>query len=534
MVSANNNVWNVQAPLLLSRWRDNDIHAEAYNGNGDSNLRVPSATTTTTTALTSTFPSAAIATAAAAATSAGRGFASLSLSSSVLVPYTTSSSSYTPIRTMDRIGDQRLRPYENYSDNRHQHHSHFYHRMRQQYHQQHLQRMEQQQHLAVAAHAEEQVAAAVAANAMVAVDSGLERLQLILDSIRGNNYAQLNVNVGATASARMAVPSLGIDTLVPLAMGGVDDDVVAEDILEGHDGNDISHASTLPIHEEINSSAAVEELGDGQNDSPSAHHVATTSTVAGDMITNNFSPIAAPPTGSCVALPTAGRPVRQAAMRGMERISAAIATHGRGGGGGMAYSPSAVATTTRTIRLSTRNASSSGGGKKKQKKATVIHGLGTTNHNNDDGSRSNKMNTTYASAHTSTPTSPVDKKEGSKPSAVPSPPICCICLEEPSNDELSSIDSCTHPFCFSCIEQWADQENTCPLCKAKFYKIDRVNTISRKRKDIDSESEEKGGEEPRHDKEEERSSKRVRNRDQRSNVHRYSSLESIFGKRMML
>jgi hypothetical protein len=531
----NNNVRNAQAPLLLSRWRDYDAHTEAYTGIGDSNLRMPSAMTTTATALASTFHSAAIATvaaaAAAAAASAGGGFASSSsLSSSVLVPYTTtSSSSYTPIRTMGRIGDQSLRPYENYSDNRHQHHSHFYHRIRQQYHDQHPQRRMEQQQLAVSMHAEQRVVAAVAANAMVAVDSGLERLQLILDSIRGNNYyAQLNVNDGATASARMLVSSLGIDTLEHLAMGEVDDDVVVVDILEGNDGNDTSNASTLPIHEEINSSAAIEELGEGHNDPPSAHHsttAATTSTVAGGMLINNFSPVAAPPTGPCVALPTAGRPVRQAAMRGMERISAAIATHGRGGGGGRGMAtPSAVATTTRittrTIRLGTRNASSTGGSKKKRRKATVIHGPGT---------RSNEINTTVASTHTF-----ADEREGSKPSAVPSPPICCICLEEPSNDELSSIDSCTHPFCFSCIEQWADQENTCPLCKARFHKIDRVHSISRKRKDIDSESQKQVGEEPGRDKEEERSSKRVRNRDQRSDVHRYSSLESIFGKRMML
>lgn len=94
-------------------------------------------------------------------------------------------------------------------------------------------------------------------------------------------------------------------------------------------------------------------------------------------------------------------------------------------------------------------------------------------------------------------------------------------------------------------------ENTCPLCKARFHTIDRVNTdisIRTKRKKCDvsiggeSEDTEGGGVGvgvgEHHQqlagcdgKEEEvRSSKRVRTRNQRSDVHNYSSLESIFGK----
>ena len=96
-------------------------------------------------------------------------------------------------------------------------------------------------------------------------------------------------------------------------------------------------------------------------------------------------------------------------------------------------------------------------------------------------------------------------------------------------------------------------ENTCPLCKARFHTIDRVNTdvsIRNKRKKCDvsiggeSEDTEGGGggvgigvgEHQQQlagcdGKEEEvRSSKRVRTRNQRSDVHNYSSLESIFGK----
>lgn len=52
---------------------------------------------------------------------------------------------------------------------------------------------------------------------------------------------------------------------------------------------------------------------------------------------------------------------------------------------------------------------------------------------------------------------------------------CCICLEIPTKEDLASISGCSHPFCFGCIEKWADRENTCPLCKARFSKIEKVN-----------------------------------------------------------
>jgi len=52
---------------------------------------------------------------------------------------------------------------------------------------------------------------------------------------------------------------------------------------------------------------------------------------------------------------------------------------------------------------------------------------------------------------------------------------CCICLDEPSAQDLASINGCAHKFCFSCIEKWSERENTCPLCKTRFTKIDRVN-----------------------------------------------------------
>lgn len=82
---------------------------------------------------------------------------------------------------------------------------------------------------------------------------------------------------------------------------------------------------------------------------------------------------------------------------------------------------------------------------------------------------------------------------------------CCVCLEEPSTYELASINGCAHNFCFTCIEKWSDRENTCPLCKIRFTKIDRVNKPSpyKKRKRGEQRS---------------RLTKKVRNRDQRADL----------------
>jgi len=52
---------------------------------------------------------------------------------------------------------------------------------------------------------------------------------------------------------------------------------------------------------------------------------------------------------------------------------------------------------------------------------------------------------------------------------------CCICLDIPALPELSSLNGCGHTFCFDCIEKWAERENTCPLCKVRFTKINRVH-----------------------------------------------------------
>lgn len=94
-----------------------------------------------------------------------------------------------------------------------------------------------------------------------------------------------------------------------------------------------------------------------------------------------------------------------------------------------------------------------------------------------------KENMTTTTTTTSTPTASVGKKmEVVETTAT----ACCICLEIPSYEEICTIKVCIHNFCFGCIERWADLENTCPLCKKRFHTIERVNTLkpmsSRKRK----------------------------------------------------
>jgi predicted amidophosphoribosyltransferase len=87
--------------------------------------------------------------------------------------------------------------------------------------------------------------------------------------------------------------------------------------------------------------------------------------------------------------------------------------------------------------------------------------------------------------------------------------------------ELASINSCKHKFCFSCIEKWADRENTCPLCKERFTKIERVHKPpSRKRKGDNS-----SATPPR-----QRNTKRVKNRSQRSDFISSNAFQGLLGE----
>ena len=101
--------------------------------------------------------------------------------------------------------------------------------------------------------------------------------------------------------------------------------------------------------------------------------------------------------------------------------------------------------------------------------------------------------------------------EDQKPETVTEKESCCICMcdLEPGSDDLALINGCEHHFCFGCIEKWSERENTCPLCKNRFTKIDRVN--KKKKKGV-------------------KNSKKVKQRDQRSDIISGAAIEGLLGK----
>jgi Ring finger domain len=86
---------------------------------------------------------------------------------------------------------------------------------------------------------------------------------------------------------------------------------------------------------------------------------------------------------------------------------------------------------------------------------------------------------------------------------------CCICMCDPDEGELARIDACDHSFCFTCIEKWAERENTCPLCKHRFTRITRVDKSKRK----------KG----------QKGTKKVKERNQRADLNSSNALEGLLG-----
>ena len=105
------------------------------------------------------------------------------------------------------------------------------------------------------------------------------------------------------------------------------------------------------------------------------------------------------------------------------------------------------------------------------------------------------------------PGSKSEEEEEKKPSA-DATSSCCICMCDVEHEELALINGCEHQFCFGCIEKWAERENTCPLCKVRFSKIDRVN--KRRKKGT-------------------KNTKKVKQRDQRSDVVPGAALEGLLG-----
>ena len=49
---------------------------------------------------------------------------------------------------------------------------------------------------------------------------------------------------------------------------------------------------------------------------------------------------------------------------------------------------------------------------------------------------------------------------------------CGICLE--NLQDVATLSSCIHKFCFKCINQWMLRNNVCPFCKKEFESITRI------------------------------------------------------------
>ena len=46
---------------------------------------------------------------------------------------------------------------------------------------------------------------------------------------------------------------------------------------------------------------------------------------------------------------------------------------------------------------------------------------------------------------------------------------CCICLEP--FEDVATLDSCKHRFCFKCISEWSKNKPVCPYCKIEFKSV---------------------------------------------------------------
>jgi hypothetical protein len=52
---------------------------------------------------------------------------------------------------------------------------------------------------------------------------------------------------------------------------------------------------------------------------------------------------------------------------------------------------------------------------------------------------------------------------------------CVICLGCIPKGDYAKLNSCSHHFCFNCINEWSKNCSACPLCKKKFTQITHYN-----------------------------------------------------------
>lgn len=49
--------------------------------------------------------------------------------------------------------------------------------------------------------------------------------------------------------------------------------------------------------------------------------------------------------------------------------------------------------------------------------------------------------------------------------------VCPICLDVLADDDICTPNTCKHNFCYKCLIQWANLNDTCPVCRTTMEKI---------------------------------------------------------------
>ena len=49
---------------------------------------------------------------------------------------------------------------------------------------------------------------------------------------------------------------------------------------------------------------------------------------------------------------------------------------------------------------------------------------------------------------------------------------CCICLE--AFEDVATLNSCVHKYCYKCILEWSKIKPTCPYCQIEFKSISHL------------------------------------------------------------